>query len=179
VIVVSFAFSIVAQLRALGAERAILDAELKATTKDVFNEETADMARARELLDKGPAAGEEDPMPGADAFDVMLLYSESVPKEMGGVPLVHDVLEFDLNRGHVTITAVIPKDADAAATTDKIVAGMKENACFKDPKVQKTTQYGTDKQKYILELDIRCDDKKPAAKKPTDAAPKDDKGATP
>ena len=42
------------------------------------------MARARELLDKGPTAGEEDPMPGADAFDVMVLYSKSVPKDVPG-----------------------------------------------------------------------------------------------
>jgi general secretion pathway protein L len=180
VIVVSFAFSIVSQLRALGGERAILDAELRATTKDVFGEETADMARAHDLLDKGPGAGDEDPAPGADAFDVMVLFSKSVPKQVGGIPLVHDVLELDLNRGHVSITSVIPKEVDAAATTDKVVQGMQANACFKDVKIDKVTQYGNDKQKYVLEFDVRCEDKKPAVKKKPegDTSPSDPK-ATP
>ncbi len=167
VIVVSFAFSVVSQLRALGAERAVLDGQLRATTKDVFGEETADMARAHEMLDKGPAAADDDPVPGADAFDVMVLFSKSVPKEVNGVPLVHDVLELDLNRGHVAITSIIPKEVDAAATTDKVVAGMQTNPCFKDVKVDKTTQYGNDKQKYVLEFDIRCEDKKPMPKPAT------------
>jgi hypothetical protein len=34
---------------------------------------------------------------------------------------------------------------------------------MRDVKVQKTVQFGPEKQKYILELDLRCEDK-PTAK---------------
>ncbi len=160
VIAVSFGFSVVAELRALSAERESLNTQLLATTKEVFGEETADIGHARDLLDKGPGGGDDDPLPAVDGFDVMVEYSKAVPKEV-----VHDVMEFDLTRGHVTISATIPKDADAASTTDKIINALKTNPCFRDVKVQKTIQFGQDKQKYVLELDVRCEEKKdPAAK---------------
>ena len=40
-------------------------------------------------------------------------------------------------------------------------------------------QYGNDKQKYVLEFDVRCEDKKPVPKKTGDTTPADPKGATP
>lgn len=169
VILVSFAFSVVAELRALKGEREMLDAQLKVVTKDAFGEETTDLTRAKELLDPSsatgtgtakPAADEEDPFPAVDGFDVMTAYSQAVP-----VDVVHDVIEFDLARNHVAITATIPKDADASLTTSKIMTTLKENPCFKDLKVPKTTQMG-EKQKYTLEFDIRCEEKKTAVKKP-------------
>lgn len=167
VILVSFAFSVVAELRALKGEREGLDAQLKAATKEAFGEETADLARANELLgptapgaSAKPATDDEDPFPAVDGFDVMVAYSKAVP-----VDIVHDVIELDLARNHVAITATIPKDADASTTTSKIMTSLKEaNPCFKDIKVPKTTQMG-EKQKYTLEFDIRCEEKKPAAKK--------------
>jgi general secretion pathway protein L len=159
VIAVSFGFSVVAEMRALAAEHDALTTQLLATTKEVLGEEIADLAKAKELLDKGPGSGDDDPLPTVDAFDVMVEYSKAVPKEV-----VHDVMEFDLQRGHATISALIPKDADAAATTDKIVNAMKQNPCFRDVKVQKTVQFGQDKQKYVLELDVRCEEKKDASK---------------
>lgn len=168
VIVVSFGFSVIAELRALSAERAALDTELGQVTKEVWGEETTDIARARELLEKGAPAGEEDPYPNADAFDVMVQYSKAVPKDV-----VHDVVEFDVTKGHATIQATIPKTADAGATTDKIMAVLREHPCLKDVKIQKTVQLGEDKQKYILELDVRCEEKKDPKEKKKD----DQKGA--
>lgn len=168
VILVSFAFSVIAELRALKGEREMLDAQLKVTTKEAFGEETSDLTRANELLDPSAATGgtaktvadDEDPFPTVDGFDVMTAYSQAVPADV-----VHDVIELDLARNHVAITATIPKDADASLTTSKIMTTLKENPCFKDLKVPKTTQMG-EKQKYTLEFDIRCEEKKTAAKKP-------------
>ncbi|NUP06135.1 MAG: pilus assembly protein PilM [Polyangiaceae bacterium] len=158
VVFVSFGFSVVAEMRALSTERALLDEQLKATTRDVFGEETSDIARATELLEKGPG-GEEDPMPQADAFDVMVQFSKSVPKDV-----VHDVQEFDVARGHVVIQGLVPDGTDAQQTAETIADGMKENPCFKDVKVSKVTQASGEKQKYILELNIQCEEKKkPAA----------------
>ena len=142
VIAVSFGFSVVAEMRALSAEHDTLTTQLTSASKDILGEESSDPTKIRELIEKGPAAGEDDPMPGADGFDVMVEYSKAVPKEVA-----NDVLEFDLSRGHVTISATIPKEIDAGATTDKIINAMKLNPCFRDPKVQKTVQFGADKQK--------------------------------
>lgn len=153
VMLVSFAFSVVAEMRALATERAVLDEQLKVTTRDVFGEETTDIAHATELLEKGPG-GEDDPFPRVDAFDLMIQLAHAVPK---GV--THDVAELDLNRGHAVIQGLLPDGNDAQGTVDKIAAVMKENPCFRDVKVSKITQSG-EKQKYILEMDLRCEEKK-------------------
>jgi general secretion pathway protein L len=180
VILVSFAFSVVAELRALKGEREMLDAQMKIVTKDAFGEETTDLAHAKELLEPTPAASgkagadDEDPFPTVDGFDVMTAYSKAVP-----VDITHDVIEFDLQRNHVQITATIPKDADASLTTSKIMTALKaESPCFKDIKVPKTTAVG-EKQRYTLEFDIRCDEKKPAGKKPDAEGTASPKGSAP
>jgi general secretion pathway protein L len=166
VVLVSFGFSVVAELRALSTERLVLDEQLKATTAQAFGEETTDLARAQELLDKGPGA-EEDPMPRVDAFDVMVELSRAVPHDV-----VHDVAELDVARGHAVIQGLLPIGGNAQETADKIATAMKLNPCFRDVKVQRTTQAGPEKQKYILELDLRCEDKKDPKKKTDDAAAK-------
>lgn len=153
VMLVSFAFSVVAELRALSTERAVLDEQLKTTTREVFAEETVDIARANELLEKGPG-GEDDPFPRIDAFDLMVQLSKAVPKDV-----THDVAELDVNRGHAVIQGLLPEGADAQGTVDKIAASLKENPCLRDVKVSKVTQAG-EKQKYILEMDLRCEEKK-------------------
>jgi general secretion pathway protein L len=164
VILVSFGFSIVAELRALSSERTGLDEQLKVTTREVLGEETLDITRANELLEAGPA-GEDDPAPGIDAFDVMVQLSKAVPPD-----IVHDVLDFDVARGHAVIQGLVPTGTDAQKAADRIAAGMRENTCLRDVKVQKTTQHSAEKQKYILEMDLRCEEKKDPKKK-TAAAP--------
>ncbi len=172
VILVSFGFSLVAEMRALASERAILDEQMKATTRETFGEEVTDMARATELLEKGPA-GEEDPFPHADAFDVMVELSKAVPKDV-----VHDVAEFDVSRGHAVIQGLLPTGSDAQATVDKIVGSFKLNPCMRNVKVSKVTQFGAEKQKYILELDVQCEDKKKKTESSTKAdAAKPEEGA--
>ncbi len=166
VVLVSFGFSVVAELRALSTERQVLDEQLKATTAEVFGEETTDLARAQELLEKGPGT-EEDPMPRVDAFDVMVELSKAVPHDV-----VHDVAELDVARGHAVIQGLVPVGGNAQETADNIATAMKQNTCFRDVKVQRTTQAGPEKQKYILEMDLRCEDKKDPKKKTEDAAPK-------
>ncbi|WP_437813271.1 type IV pilus biogenesis protein PilM [Sorangium sp. So ce1078] len=158
VIALSFGFSIVAEMRTLDAERELLLASLATASRDVLGEETSDPQKARELLDQGPAAADEDPMPRVDAFDVMVQLSKAVPKE-----ITHDVLELDVNRGHVTLQGVVPSVSDAQIIADH----MKEHRCFRDVKVGRTSQFTEGKHKYVLELDLKCEDKK---KKKTGAA---------
>jgi general secretion pathway protein L len=159
VIVVSFGFSIVAESRALDAEREVLDARLAQVSRDVLGEETTDPDRAHELLEKGPGA-DEDPMPRADAFDVMVQLSKAVPKDV-----VHDVVELDVARGHVVVQGLVPTNRDAEHIAEK----MKEHRCFRDVKIPRTTQFAEGKQKYVLEFDLKCEDKKKPAAAPADS----------
>ncbi|HLM71193.1 MAG TPA: hypothetical protein VK459_00820, partial [Polyangiaceae bacterium] len=119
-----------------------------------FNEETDDPSRARELLEPGSGATEEDPLPHADAFDVMVQLSKAVPKE-----LTHDVVELDVARGHVVIQGTVPTVSDAQTISES----MKDHKCFKDVKIARTSQFSEGKTKYVLELDIKCDSKKKKA----------------
>jgi general secretion pathway protein L len=98
-------------------------------------------------------------MPRVDAFDVMVGLSRAVPPTV-----VHDVADLDVSRGHAVIQGLLPTGGNAQETTDIIATAMKENPCFRDVKVQRTTQFSAEKQKYILELDLRCEDKKDAKK---------------
>lgn len=159
-IAVSFVFSILSQNRSLDAERELLSAKLAVVSQEVLGESTTDPQKARDLLDHGPGA-EDDPLPQADAFDVMVKLSEAVPKE-----IVHDVLELDYAKNHhVTIQATVPSVADAQHIADK----MKEHRCFRDVKVSRTIQFSADKQKYTLEFDVKCEKEKKKPKEKTDA----------
>ncbi|WP_437876612.1 pilus assembly protein PilM [Sorangium sp. So ce513] len=151
VIALSFGFSVVAEMRTLDAERELLLASLATASRDVLGEETNDPVKARELLDQGPGAADEDPMPRVDAFDVMVQLSKAVPKE-----ITHDVLELDVNRGHTTIQGVVPSVSDAQLIAER----MKEHRCFRDVKIARTSQFTEGRHKYVLELDLRCEDKK-------------------
>ena len=150
VIALSFGFSVVAEMRSLDAEREALLTGLTAASRDVLGEETSDPERAREILEHGPGA-EDDPLPRVDAFDVMVQLSKAVPKEV-----VHDVLELDVSRGHATIQGVVPSVADAQVIADN----LKEHRCLRDVKVGRFSQFTEGKQKYTLEMDLRCEDKK-------------------
>ena len=83
-------------------------------------------------------------------MDVMVQLSKAVPKEV-----THDVVEFDVTRGHVMIQGIVPSVGDAQGIVDK----MKEHRCFKDAKIARTSQFSESKQKYVLEIDIKCEDK--------------------
>lgn len=158
VILVSFGFSVIAELRTLDTEHEMLGARLTAASRDVLGEETTDPDKARELLEQGPGKNDEDPMPHVDAFDAMVALSKSVPPD-----IVHDVVELDASRGHVIIQGTVPTVGDA----ENISKAMKDaNKCFKDVKIARTSQFTEGKQKYVLELDLKCEEKK----KPADAA---------
>jgi general secretion pathway protein L len=148
VILFSFFFSTWADLRALAQEKVLLQAALSSLTHDVFGEPTDDPTHATELLDRSTGSAEEDPLPHADAFDVMVELSQAVPDGM-----VHDIEELDVQRGHVTVHGIAPTIPDA----QQIAALLKGVRCFQDVKIVRTNQeVGGDRQKYNMELDIKC-----------------------
>ena len=147
-IVVSFLFATWAQLRALSREHEVLTASLAAISRDVLGEETEDPERARELLDTGGGRAVSDPMPHADAFDVLVGLSETIPMTM-----THDIDEFDMQRGKVKIRGIV----DTAADAKKIAKDVEKIRCVKNIKTGKITQVvNSDRQKYSLEFDVRC-----------------------
>lgn len=162
VLMVSFFFSSCAGYIAASKDQATLETALGAVSKDVLGEETTSVARVNELLAQ-QGAPDEDPMPHADAFDVMVRLSEHIPQSM-----THDIEELDVQKGHVVVHGVAGSTADAKS----IEASLKNEKCFSDVKVTRTNQVvGGERQKYSLEFDIKCpEDVKATKKKDSHAA---------
>ncbi len=166
-IAISFVFSNWAQMRALDREHEVLTAELAAVSKEVLGDEVTDAEAANEALTRAQASDEADPMPTVDAFDIIVELSKVIPMSM-----VHDIEEFDMQRGKVKVTGVVGSTSDAQS----IASEIGQHACVKDAKIAKVTQQvGSDRQKYVLELDVRCGDDaaKKKAEKPADEGGKE------
>ena len=131
-------------------------------TESVLGQATDDAETANGLLTQRAAAADEDPLPHADAFDVMVRISEAVPQSV-----VHDIDELDVQKGHVTVRGVVASVSDAQS----IAASLKGEACFSDVKIIRTNQVvGGDRQKYEMEFDLKCPEDQKTKKKP-DAKP--------
>jgi general secretion pathway protein L len=169
-ILISFVFFLWADLRSLGREEKLLASALEVVSREILGEKTRDPERVKELIERGknPALG--DPMPHADALDVLVKLSEEIPPD-----LTHDIEEFDMSRGKVKLNGVVATQADA----QKVASLVKDWQCAKELKIGKITQVVNDtKQKYSLEFDVRCpedDTKKPPKKKKEETAPAEGK----
>ncbi len=163
VILVSFVFSAWARLHAVHKDRATLEAALGVVTKEVLGTEATSAQEAQDLLSKEAALSDEDPMPHADAFDVMVLLSEAIPPSMK-----HDIEELDVQKAHVVVRGVVDTVEDAQS----IASTLSDDKCLSDVKIKSTTRaIGEDRQKYVLEMDLKCpEDAKPAAKKKSETA---------
>jgi general secretion pathway protein L len=152
---VSFGFSLWAEHRALGRERESLAAALETQSQEALGEATSDPARVTELLEKAKGGDELDPMPHMDAFDVLVELSKGLPTSV-----VHDIEQFDMQRGHVRISGIVGSAGDA----QMVASVFKAHRCVVDPKIGKLSQVvNSERQKYSLEFDVRC---------PEDSAPK-------
>jgi general secretion pathway protein L len=161
VIVVGFMFSAWARLHTVNAERRALEGALASVTQEVLGTQAASAGEAQGLLAKEAALTDEDPMPHADAFDVMVRLSDAVPPSMK-----HDIEELDVQKGHVLVRGIVGSIPDAQS----IEGTLAEDRCLSDVKLKSTTQaVGSDRQKYLLEFDLRCpEDVKPVSKKKGD-----------
>jgi general secretion pathway protein L len=173
IIAVSFIFSSCVGLYATAKDLDTLHEALGLVTKDVLGEETTDPDKANELLSQKAGSPDEDPMPHADAFDVMVRLSEDIPQSM-----VHDVEELDVQKGHVIVHGIVGSIPDAQS----IASSLKTEKCFSDVKVTRTNQMvGSDRQKYSLEFDLKCPEdthgtKKKAKPAASDSAAPSDSG---
>jgi general secretion pathway protein L len=158
VLLVSFFFSGWARLYEAHSERDVLRSSLGTVTKEVLGTEATSAQDAQDLLAKEAALSDEDPMPHADGFDVMVRLSQAIPSTVK-----HDVEELDLQKGHVTVRGIVGSIPEAQA----IASALADDPCTSNAKIKSTTQMvGSDRQKYLLEFDLKCpEDAKPAPKK--------------
>ncbi len=164
VVLVSFFFSAWAQLHGTALDHDNLEKALALVTKDVLGEETTSAARAMELVGQQTTFNDDDPLPHADAFDVMVKLSDDIPPTM-----TSDIEELDVQRGHVVVHGIVGSIADAQSIAD----ALKKERCFVDVKDPHTNQaFAGDKQKYVLDFDVKCpEDVRGAKKKDALAAP--------
>jgi general secretion pathway protein L len=148
VLVVSFLFSAWAQLYASNKDVATLESALASVTKDVLGEETSSATRAQELLTRESGGADDDPMPRVDAFDVMVKLSEDIPQST-----THDVEELDVQKQHATIHGIVGTIPEAQS----IKTSLESERCFQEVNISRFNQQpGTDRQKYVLDIDLRC-----------------------
>ena len=148
VILVSFVFSGWAQLHAVHAERTSLSAALGTVTKEVLGTEATTAQDAQDLLTKESALADEDPMPHADGFDVMVMLSKAVPPKM-----THDIDELDIQKAHVTVRGIVGSIDDG----QEIVTNLQKERCLSGVMIKNWTQaIGNTRQKYVMEFDIKC-----------------------
>jgi general secretion pathway protein L len=161
VILVSFVFSAWARLHGVHKERDALQGALGMVTKEVLGTEATSADEAQDLLSKEAALSDEDPLPHADGFDVMVRLSEAIPTTM-----VHDIDDLDVQKNHVSVHGIVGSIPDAQA----IEATLSDDKCLSDVHIKNTTQaVGSDRQKYVLEFDLKCpEDVKAVPKKKGD-----------
>jgi general secretion pathway protein L len=151
-------------VRALGRENAVLVDELALQSKQILGEEARDAETALALLEKARGGEESDPQPMMDAFDVIVEVSKVVPPTV-----THDIDELDMQRGHVKLNGVVGSATEAQA----IASELGKHRCVQAPKIAKITQViNSERQKYVLEFDVRCPDDAKKKKKPGESAAK-------
>ena len=156
-IFISFLFATWAELRALSRDQEVMSGALSTLSKEVLGLEATTGEEATTLLEKKKGGEEPDPMPHMDSFDVLVELSKVIP-----MSVTHDIEEFDMQRGHVKINGVVGSTADAQL----VAGGMKSHRCFSDVKISKITQViNSDRQKYVLEFDVKCPEDSGAKKK--------------
>lgn len=153
-ILVAFLFATWARTRNVNADRKALEAVLADSTKEVLGEATTEPERAAELLAKGPLSGDDDPLPRADAMDVMVEISELIPT----MKMKHDIEKLEVSRQagggfKVVLQGVAPTVADV----NTIGSVLKTYRCFNNANIPKMVKsISSDAQKYTFEAELRC-----------------------
>jgi general secretion pathway protein L len=157
---VSFLFATWAESRALARENVVLVSRLEHVSKDVLGTEAHDAESAVDTLEKLRVGEEADPLPPLDGFDLVVEISKTVPTDV-----THDIEEFDLQRGHLKMQGIV----GTANEAQNIATELAKRRCLEQTKLGKVTQaINSDRQKYVLDVDVKCPDDKKAKKKPED-----------
>jgi len=165
---VSFLFASWADLHALSREHEELLGALSAQSEQVLGEALTEPDAVAEAVERAKGKDEADPMPHMDAFDVIVELSNAIP-----MSVTHDIEELDVDRAHVKVNGIVPTTKDA----QELATQMGKHRCVADPKIAKVSQVvGDNRQKYVLEFDVKCPEDVGAKKKPkATEAPAEDK----
>jgi len=146
-IFVSFLFATWMELRTLDQQTEVLEEALASVTVDVIGEPIRDPQMAEDAVSV-TTSKLDDPMPTLDGFDLMVEISKAVPPDV-----VHDIEEFDFQKGKATIHGIVPSIPDA----QQIAATLGDAECFQNVKIVRTNKVvNKDRQKYVLEFDVEC-----------------------
>lgn len=155
-LIISFVFSAWAEGRALENEQVVLSSNLEELTKATFGEATPDPDEAMALLERARKSKPEDPMPYHDGFLAMVALAESVPSG-----IKHDVEQFDYTKGKLKIRGLV----DTTEEVQRVTKALEEHRCIEKATVTKITQVvNSDRDRYMLEADVRCPEDPPDPK---------------
>ena len=142
-----------AHYQSLVTERNRLQDTLGAVTQEVFSDRTVDPDRAMSLARGGGNGDDVDPLPPADAYDVLGVLSTRITDNTR-----HDVELLDIRGEHIQLQGIV----DTLADRDKVVEALQAYPCF--PAVRpgrSTTNPGDNRQKYTLDVEFRCPEAQP------------------
>nr|MBK7065688.1 hypothetical protein [Deltaproteobacteria bacterium] len=137
-----------ARYQGLAAERNRLQETLRTVTQEVYGEPVEDPTRAMAMARGDSHRDDVDPMPGADAFDVLGVLSQRINDTVR-----HDVEQLDIRGEHVQLQGVVSTLSDR----DKVVEWLSSYPCFPEVRPGRvTTTPGDNRQKYTLDIEFRC-----------------------
>ncbi len=130
----------------LTAERNRLQETLSSVTQEVFG---APITDPEEAMDRARGNRDEvlDPMPAADAYDVLGVLSTRIAETVR-----HDVEQLDVQREHVQLQAIVSTLQDR----DRVVEALSQYPCFPGVRPGRVTSSPDNRQKYTLDIEFRC-----------------------
>ena len=135
-------------------ERDRLRTALSRVTMDVFGERINDPRRAKSLATGTNSDADQDPMPLADAYDVVGTLSARIPETIR-----HDVSSLDISDERVEIQGLVASLADR----DSIVESLGHYECFQNIQAGRAQRNaGDDRQQYTLTIELRCPERQNA-----------------
>lgn len=148
VIALSFGFSVWARSRSLAMENEALSEALASVSEGLFEKQVREPQQAMDLLIRAQVPVEKDPEMPLDAFDVLVGFTKAVSDD-----IIHDIEEFDVQRGKVSVRGMVSTKAEA----EQLVEKLSENPCFQDVKNSKITQVmRSDRQRYSMTFEVDC-----------------------
>ncbi|PIE06001.1 MAG: general secretion pathway protein GspL, partial [Sorangium cellulosum] len=155
-ILMSFLFSTWMEFRTLSHQTEVLEEALAAVTLQVVGESIRDPQMAEDAVSVTNSRL-DNPMPNVDGFDLMVEISKAVPPDV-----THDIEELDYQKGKATIHGIVPSIPDA----QQIATTLETVTCFENVKIVRTNQVvNQNRQKYVLEFDVKCPDPNKKKKK--------------
>src|SRR5262249_31177986 len=137
----------------VASERDRLVQAVGQVTQEVFGERVTNPQRAKALALGQGSEGDQDPMPFADAFDVIGTLSAKIPQSIR-----HDISQLDVVDEHVQLQGTV----QSLAQRDQIVELLGQYECFQNIQPGRAQAAGNGTQ-YALEIELRCPERQQAA----------------